>query len=43
MTYADGSKYTGGFKRGKFNGKGAISFPDGTVITSDWKDGHPVN
>ena len=27
-TYSDGSKYVGGWKDGKYNGQGTVTFPD---------------
>ncbi len=39
-TFADGSKYVGEFKNGKFlNEQGTLTFPDGSTYVGEWKNG----
>jgi len=38
-TYADGSKYVGGFKDGLFDGYGTLTYPDGRQYVGQFKEG----
>ena len=37
--YADGGKYVGEFKDGKFNGQGTLTWADGDNYVGEFKDG----
>ena len=39
VTDADGNKYVGTFKKGKFEGEGKYSEANGNVYTGTWKNG----
>lgn len=39
VTYADGSKYVGGFKEGLFDGQGTMTYPDGRLYIGQFKEG----
>lgn len=39
VKFADGSEYRGQFYNDKFNGRGQITRPNGSVFWGDWKDG----
>jgi len=41
-TYANGSKYVGEWKDGKFHGQGNLTYIDGTVEKGIWKDGNII-
>jgi hypothetical protein len=36
--FANGSKYEGEWKAGKFNGKGTFTYASGKVVSGNWKD-----
>ena len=38
-TYADGSKYSGEFRKGVKNGHGMIRYADGDTYIGEWKHG----
>ncbi|XP_063536806.1 MORN repeat-containing protein 4-like [Cydia strobilella] len=42
ITYTDGSKYEGPFKEWSYNGRGKYSYPDGTVLNTDFVENCPV-
>ena len=42
FTYADGDKYVGKYKNGKFHGQGTYTFANGTVIEGIWENGKKV-
>ena len=37
--WGDGTKYVGGWKKGKSHGQGTYTFTDGRVVKGIWKDG----
>ena len=39
LTYKDGSKYVGEFKRGKFSGQGTFTWLDGVKYVGEFKSG----
>jgi radial spoke head protein 1 len=39
MTFNDGEKYSGEYKRGKRNGVVKAEFADGNIYWGQWKDG----
>jgi hypothetical protein len=39
MTWCDGRTYEGGFKDGRENGKGTITYPDGKIVEGDFRNG----
>jgi hypothetical protein len=39
MHYKNGNRYSGGFKNGKFHGKGTFVYSYGREITGQWKEG----
>jgi hypothetical protein len=43
QTYSNGAKYTGQWKNMKEDGKGYFTYPDGSSLTGEFKDGNPVN
>ncbi|XP_063365865.1 MORN repeat-containing protein 4-like [Cydia amplana] len=42
ITYTDGSKYEGPFKDWSYNGRGKYTYPDGTVLNTDFVENCPV-
>ncbi|HEY5656272.1 MAG TPA: caspase family protein [Myxococcota bacterium] len=38
-SWADGSRYTGGFRDGKLHGQGTLIYSDGGSYAGEWKDG----
>tara|TARA_B100001105_G_scaffold223578_1_gene192214 strand:- start:63 stop:659 length:597 start_codon:yes stop_codon:yes gene_type:complete len=39
MTWANGQKYVGEWKDGKYHGQGTYTWPDGKKYVGEWKDG----
>ena len=39
LTWANGSKFVGNFKKGKRHGKGLFTFPDGRREQGEWVHG----
>ncbi|XP_063625566.1 MORN repeat-containing protein 4-like [Cydia splendana] len=42
ITYADGSKYEGSIKDWTYNGRGKYTYPDGTVLNTEFVENCPV-
>jgi len=41
MTYANGNKYVGEWKNGKYHGQGTFTFPSGEKHVGKWKNQLP--
>lgn len=39
ITYSDGAKYEGGWKNGKFHGKGKFAYAEGDLFEGEWEEG----